>query len=216
MTEILIVDNNLESSHRLQFALNDAGFGVQTTSNAHSALELTKKSKYDLALLDMATPEQSGLESLKQLRGCDPLLKIIAISSGYNDCHVAEAMRLGADEYLIKPLDMHELMLIVRRLIKETRFNEFKGHLDVDVMFNLLSNTTRRQILLLLKENSGIRFMDITRALSIDDHTKMNFHLRNLRKRGLILQDNSKLYRLSPEGKRITACLETLIQTLKS
>ena len=56
--------------------------------------------------------------------------------------------------------------------------------------------------------------MDLTRDLGIDDHTKVNFHLKVLKENGLINQDDQKHYSLSSEGEKVAQCMNVVIQNL--
>ncbi|MCF6177817.1 MAG: helix-turn-helix domain-containing protein, partial [Geopsychrobacter sp.] len=94
------------------------------------------------------------------------------------------------------------------------RFQSCKKMLDMDDTFGSLSHAIRRQILLLLKQAGRARFMEITRKLEIEDHTKMNFHLKVLKDAGLIKQNPHKLYQLTREGERVTECLNAVVKGL--
>ena len=59
-----------------------------------------------------------------------------------------------------------------------------------------------------------MRFMDIVRQLKISDHTKINFHLKNLKINNLVSQDREKRYYLTPQGKKIVDCLQLISQRI--
>jgi predicted transcriptional regulator len=84
----------------------------------------------------------------------------------------------------------------------------------MDDAFGSLSHATRRQILVILKQIGKMRFMEITRKLEIEDHTKMNFHLKVLKDAGLIKQDAHKHYLLSAEGEQVIKCLDAVVKGL--
>ena len=79
-----------------------------------------------------------------------------------------------------------------------------------------LSNQIRRQILTTLSLQGEMRFMDITRTLGIRDHTKVNFHLKNLKNNNLICQNREKSYRLTSQGEKIIECLQVLSKRISS
>jgi predicted transcriptional regulator len=56
--------------------------------------------------------------------------------------------------------------------------------------------------------------MEVTRDLGIDDHTKVNFHLKVLKEEGLISQDDQKYYSLSPKGVKVTQCMNIVIDNM--
>ena len=86
----------------------------------------------------------------------------------------------------------------------------------MDGAFNSLSNATRRQIIELLKENESLRFMEIARNLKIEDHTKVNFHLKVLKESDVITQNENRAYMLSDFGQSVAECLSMFVNTLKS
>ncbi|MBW2689741.1 MAG: helix-turn-helix transcriptional regulator, partial [Deltaproteobacteria bacterium] len=72
----------------------------------------------------------------------------------------------------------------------------------------------RREILLLINREGKLRFMDIPRKLEIEDHTKVNFHLKVLKEANLIKQDEMKRYLLSPAGRKVIDCLQLVAKGL--
>jgi FixJ family two-component response regulator len=128
--------------------------------------------------------------------------------------NAVDAMRRGADDYLTKPFKTADLLMTVKRVLEEAKFKACKAILDTDGTFNSLANSIRREILQLLGTNGRRRFMDLTRDLGIDDHTKVNFHLKVLKENGLIDQDDQKYYSLSAEGEKVAQCMNVVIQNL--
>lgn len=86
----------------------------------------------------------------------------------------------------------------------------------MDEALACLSNPIRRQILVTLSTKGEMRFMDITRTLGIGDHTKVNFHLKNLKTNNLISQNREKCYRLTSQGEKIIDCLQLLSKRISS
>ena len=84
----------------------------------------------------------------------------------------------------------------------------------MDEALACLSNQIRRDILALLNARGRLRFMDITRHLNISDHTKVNFHLKNLKTNNFLTQDSEKFYRLTPQGEKMYECLSLLSQKI--
>jgi DNA-binding transcriptional ArsR family regulator len=125
-------------------------------------------------------------------------------------------MRRGADDYLTKPFKTSDLLTTVNRVLEEAKFKACKAVLDTDSTFNAMANPIRREILQLLSAKGKYRFMDLTRELGIEDHTKVNFHLKVLKENGLVAQDEQKFYCLSVEGEKVTQCLNVVINNLTS
>lgn len=104
--------------------------------------------------------------------------------------------------------------MAVRKNLAEAEFLACKSVLDMDNTFSCLANSIRRQILALISREEKIRFMDITRKLGIEDHTKVNFHLKVLKEANLIVQDNRKCFLLAEEGKKVLNCLKVVVESL--
>ena len=109
-----------------------------------------------------------------------------------------------------QPFKIDELIMTLRRVIEESKFTDYSNVMDSDDVFNALSNSIRRQILMMLNQAGKMRFMDLTRELGISDHTKVNFHLKVLKKGGLIEQDDHKYYSVSSEGQQVTGCMSKI------
>jgi len=214
MSEILVVDDDRELRDNLREVLSAEGFDVVVAGNGDEALEMVKTRAFDLVLLDLVMPGLSGLETLLLLRRQQPQLKVVMVTAFSTIENAVEAMRRGADDYLTKPFKISDLLMTVKRVLEEARFKECNALLNMDGTFNSLANAIRRQILLVLKSKGRRRFMEVTRDLGIDDHTKVNFHLKVLKEEGLISQDDQKYYSLSPKGVKVTQCMNIVIDNM--
>ena len=187
-----------------------AGFDPTEAENGEQALSRLTETDFKLVLLDSVMPGMGGMEVLPQIKRTYPKTKIIMLTAFSTVDGAVEAMRKGADDYLTKPFKIDELLMTIRRCLEEAKFVACDDVLNMDDMFKCLSNATRRQVLFLLKEEGKLRFMDIARKLEIEDHTKVNFHLKVLKEANLLEQDNRKSYRLAPHGKKVVDCLSTM------
>lgn len=216
MNSILIVDDDHELRENLQEILAVEGFDVATAKNGNDALDMVSHRDFDLLLLDLIMPGLSGLETLTLLHRQKPQIRVILMTAFSTIENAVDAMRRGADDYLTKPFKTADLLMTVKRVLEEAKFKACKAILDTDGTFNSLANSIRREILQLLGTNGRRRFMDLTRDLGIDDHTKVNFHLKVLKENGLIDQDDQKHYSLSAEGEKVAQCMNVVIQNLTS
>jgi len=216
MTRILVVDDDTELRETVTEVLRGEGFEVASVGDAESALNLLVDPGFDLVLLDLIMPGMGGMTAVPLMKKGSPKTRIIMISAFSTVSNAVEAMRLGADDYITKPFKIEDLLTAVRKNVEEARLNQCRTVLDVDGAFNSLSNATRRQIIDILKENSSLRFMEIARMLEIEDHTKVNFHLKVLKESDVIMQDESRAYILSDFGQRVAECLTMFVNTLKS
>lgn len=216
MNSILIVDDDQELRENLQEVLVRDGYAVDLAMNGTDALEIVKQRDFDLVLLDLVMPGMSGLETLLLLQRQKPQIRVVLMTAFSTVDNAVDAMRRGAADYLTKPFKSADLLMTVGRVLEEAKFKACKAVLDMDGTFSALANPIRRQALRLLAANPRLRFMDITRGLGIDDHTKVNFHLKVLKENGLIIQDEHKLYSLTPEGEKISQCMNVVINNLSS
>ena len=152
----------------------------------------------------------TGTDVLMEMKKIAPRSKVIMMT-GFGTIHDAiDAMKKGASEYIQKPFDLEELDTMIKRCLEEKQFNQNAKKLDLDFTLGALSNPLRRRILKLIQAHQGIHLMKITKELSIDDHTKIVFHLKNLINSELITKDEGKGYYLTKEGKRAYACLKII------
>ena len=117
-TNILIVDDDLSIRNTMQEYIKNAGFASQTASTAEEALELIKINKYAVVITDIRLPGMGGLELtkvIKQDNGAD-----VIVVTGYSDDYsYEEAINIGASDFVIKPVRLEELLLRLRRVLKE-------------------------------------------------------------------------------------------------
>jgi len=215
MTSILLVDDDTELRETVTEVLKGEGLEVVSVGDAESALDLVVDTGFDLVLLDLIMPGMGGMTAVPLIKKRSPKTRIIMISAFSTVSNAVEAMRLGADDYITKPFKIEDLLTSVRKNVEEARLDQCWTILDVDGVFNSLSNATRRQIIWVLKENRSLRFMEIARSLEIQDHTKVNFHLKILKESGVITQDENRAYMLSDFGQHLADCLIIFINTLK-
>lgn len=114
MKNILVVDDDSTFCLMLQSYLTKYGFSVTSTSNVDMALDIIKKSEMDLILSDYRMPGKDGMEMLEAVKKTDPDLPLILMTS-YGDIRLAvKAMKLGAYDYITKPVNPTELLELVK------------------------------------------------------------------------------------------------------
>lgn len=210
---ILVVDDDDELRRNVADVLVRAGFETVLAGSGEEALSRMADGKFDLVLLDLLMPGMGGMAALEQIAQSYPRSRVVMMTAFATVENAVEAMRKGADDYVTKPFRINDLLATVRRILEQARFAECRFLLDMDSTFNCLANVLRREILRLVG-GKEMRFMDIVRTLEVDDHTKINFHLKALRVAGLIRQNERKCYELTPEGRRIIDWIDHLARNL--
>jgi two-component system alkaline phosphatase synthesis response regulator PhoP/two-component system response regulator RpaA len=126
MATILVIDDDELVSRTLQRALKMYDYQVMTANSGIEGLQLARRHRPDLFILDIMMPGVDGYQVCRQIRG-DPLLNdlpVLFLTAKAKDEDKIEGFRAGADDYLIKPFNMQELELrvkaILRRVSQET------------------------------------------------------------------------------------------------
>lgn len=127
---ILVVDDKQSFRFMLKGYLEDAGYQVASAASGAEALAELEQGPFDLILSDMVMPEMDGVELLRQVRSRHPQLPFVLVTAhGSVDSAVA-AMKEGADDYLLKPLNREELLLVVARLLENARLRISFGRMQ--------------------------------------------------------------------------------------
>ncbi len=121
---ILIVDDEATIRDTLCTILTEEGFEARSAENGRQALELIQQENFDLVITDLRMPEMDGLELLKAVKLNSPQTSVIIITAYGSMESAIEALRLGAFDYLIKPLDFDDVILRVRRLMEHRELVE--------------------------------------------------------------------------------------------
>ena len=121
---ICIVDDEPVILNTLSSILEDEGYKVTIANTGSEALRVIQQEPPDVVLLNIWMPELDGLEVLKRVRGQFPNMMIIMMSGHGSVETVVKAMKLGAYDYLEKPLDLERVPMLVRNAIRESTTSE--------------------------------------------------------------------------------------------
>lgn len=117
---ILIIDDEIKLTRSLAFALRQSGFECLESHNGTTGLNLARKERPDLVLLDVRMPGVSGIEVLAVLKDEMPNLPVIVMSALDATQDAVKAVKLGAVDYLGKPFDMGDLIALISETLDET------------------------------------------------------------------------------------------------
>jgi len=117
---ILVVDDEPGMLKYLQTVLELDSYRVTTATNGTEALEKVQRCNPDLVLLDVVMPGADGLETLQRIREARPSTKVVMLSCVRDTRKVAQAMRLGAQDYLSKPVQKEEMEEVLRFCLENT------------------------------------------------------------------------------------------------
>jgi two-component system response regulator PilR (NtrC family) len=116
--KILLVDDEEILRENIALILRQEGYEVNEASNGDEAYQKFLDGKYDILISDIEMPKMKGIELLEKVSKLDPqLISIFITAYGSLETAIA-ALRLGASDYILKPIDFDELILKVKRLLE--------------------------------------------------------------------------------------------------
>src|SRR6185503_16040675 len=120
---LLVVDDNAENRDMLSRRLERKGFGVRAAAGGREALDALARERVDLVLLDIMMPEVSGLDVLRSLRASSVTadLPVIMVTAKTDSEDIVEALELGANDYVTKPLDFPVVLARVNAQLRTRR-----------------------------------------------------------------------------------------------
>jgi two-component system nitrogen regulation response regulator GlnG len=121
MPTILVIDDDRATLHLITEAFRDNGVAVETARDARTGLEMIPRRRPDLVLLDVMLPDASGIDVFHDIKRLDPRLPVMFITAGGTSDTAIEAMKAGACDYLIKPLDMQRVRELVHQALEIRR-----------------------------------------------------------------------------------------------
>ena len=206
---ILIVEDNVKLAKYMKQILEESSYSVDTYVDGKTGERIARSGSYDLLILDVMLPERSGIEVCKNLRSDDVNLPIIMITAKGDVDDRVEGLDSGADDYLVKPFDMKELLARVKALLRrpQVTFNDLVKVQDLVIDSNK-HEVTRKDIKLslTLKEYAILEYLMINAGTVITREQLLehcwdfaysafsnitDVYIRQLRKK---LQDNDEKY----------------------
>lgn len=144
---LLIIEDDLRVAELLQRGLTENGFTTTLAYDGISGKKLALQNDYDLIITDIILPKMDGIDLCKQIRQAKPNMPIIMLTAlGTTDDKV-EGFDAGADDYLVKPFEMRELIVRIRALLnrRDTNSNASGFILNyADLEMNLHSKMVKR------------------------------------------------------------------------
>ena len=121
---ILVIDDDETIREIFSTILQRKGYEVDTAQNAAEAIEKSRLNLYHLALVDIRLPDMEGTKLLEQLAGPTPKMKKIIVTGFPSLDNSVESLNLGADGYIMKPVDAATLVSMVEKHLIERRQEE--------------------------------------------------------------------------------------------
>lgn len=116
---VLIVDDSLLVRKQLRGILEEESCKVVEAVNGEQAVEVLATAQPDLVFLDIVMPEQDGIEALKKIKEGNPRVKVVMVSSVGTQSYLKEAIKLGAYDFLQKPVNAEAIQRLLNNLKQE-------------------------------------------------------------------------------------------------
>lgn len=130
MRQILVIDDKRNILHVISAVLKREGYGVITATSGEEAILKLKKNPIDIVITDYLLPGMDGLKILELVKEKDPNIPVILITA-YGSIEMAvEAMKLGAYNYLTKPVNYNEMLVLIREATEKKRLVEENVNLN--------------------------------------------------------------------------------------
>ncbi|HWP82429.1 MAG TPA: response regulator [Bacteroidota bacterium] len=185
---VLVVDDEDTLRLTLKARLQSNGFDVSSASNGEEALEIMKTHAFDIALLDVNMPQLNGLQVLEVIRDQHPHTDVIMLT-GFADFSTAiECLKMGAKDYLVKPIEPTELLTRLQALIRarssERALFEYQQRQMSTIIYNILGplnmlhSSLQHIAMVLEKGKSDVAQQLLGHAQELNE--KMAQHLKDL------------------------------------
>jgi len=143
---VLVVSAEDEAAHTIADTLTQRGYRVLMAPGGHKALSLLQHEPIDVVVTDLKMRRMGGLDILREAHSIDPNIAVIIMTRFASIESAVEAMKRGAYDYLTKPVNLHEVELVVQRAIAQQAMNaevrELRRRLDIEYGFeNIIGNS---------------------------------------------------------------------------
>lgn len=121
---VLLVDDEREFLEVLTKRLRKRKLKLTTANSGEEALRIIREVPLDVVVLDMKMPQMDGLQTLKEMKKLNPSVEVIMLTGHANVDSAVEGLELGAFDYLMKPVDIDELLYKLQDAVKKRSISE--------------------------------------------------------------------------------------------
>jgi DNA-binding response OmpR family regulator len=119
--KIVVIEDDPSILRGLQLNLGMEGYLVRSAGDGETGLALARSEKPDLVVVDVMLPRLGGLDVVRELRRDDPDLPVLILSAKGQEADKVAGLRLGADDYIVKPFGLKELLARIDALLRRRR-----------------------------------------------------------------------------------------------
>ena len=157
MFHILVVEDNPDLRELLCSALSENGYRAHGAENGEQALSVLADTVIDLIVADIMMPKMDGFELTKNLREADIFCPLLIVTARDDYDSLQKAFTLGADDYMVKPINVKELLMRVKALLRRAKISAERKIVIGSTVLDFEGMTVRtdgREMILPLKEFS--------------------------------------------------------------
>jgi signal transduction histidine kinase len=169
LPQILVIDDEMGPRESLRMLLKP-NYTVHTADCVETGIRLLREKQPDAIVMDIRMPGATGIDGLRRIREIDPNLSVIMLT-GFGALETAqEALRLGANDYISKPFDAHEMQEVIGRNVERTRVHRCSEHASVEIKElnnRLLKELAQKERLASLGQASAEFVHDLGNPLTI-------------------------------------------------
>jgi two-component system NtrC family response regulator/two-component system response regulator HydG len=122
--KVIVIDDEVNAAAALETLLREDGYEVSRAHDARSGLALLEQTDADVVLTDLRMPGMDGLELLQRIKEIRPEVMVLLMTAYGTVKTAVRAMKLGAEDYLGKPIDVEELEVVLERALEKKRLLE--------------------------------------------------------------------------------------------
>lgn len=134
--KLVAIDDDPQNLKMVQFVLANDQLEIHTSSDAQGGLNLIRRTRPQVVLLDLVMPDVHGMELLEKILDFDPGIDVILMTGYYSTESAVEAIQKGASDYLPKPLSTEKLQQRIRQIAEEAKRRQRSLRLDSDLVEN--------------------------------------------------------------------------------
>ena len=182
---ILIIDDETQMRGFLSEALHDQGYFVDTAENGNVAVEKAQVARFDLALCDLKMPGLGGLETLERIKAINPDIEVIIITAHGTLENAIESLRMGAADFLQKPLILKDLLFSVTKALERRDLRERLGLFELSRSIfstleqdELFGKVVQSAIQVLRGDDASLMLLDENRELHVAISTSLRRELQ--------------------------------------
>ncbi len=182
---VLIIDDEPHMCDFLREALRDHGFFADTAESGSLAIEKAQIARYDLVLCDLKMPGMGGLETLERIKTINPDVEVIVITAHGTLENAIESLRMGASDFLQKPILLNDLLFSVGKALERRDLRERLGLFELSRSIfstlqqdELYGRVVQSAVQVLRGDDASLMLLDENRKLQVAISTSLRRELQ--------------------------------------